>query len=131
MSPWLLESEIYFSLTFRFTVYLQFCHSPKAPAAILNSDHVHFPFSSMRLRFTSLRDVRKNSAGHYYIFLGKELDILIYGKKLNIVGKNLMRFFFLSAENNLEHEFFFQQFGGRPKVTHIRLDILITNIQNP
>jgi hypothetical protein len=35
----------------------------------------------MRLLFTSNRDVRKNSAGHYYRFFGKELDVLIYGEK--------------------------------------------------
>jgi hypothetical protein len=46
----------------------------------------------MRLLFTSHRDVRKNSAGHYYRSFGKELDILIDGKKLNIAGKFLMRF---------------------------------------
>jgi hypothetical protein len=35
----------------------------------------------MRLLFTSHRDVQKNSAGQYYRFFGKELDILICGGK--------------------------------------------------
>ena len=64
-----------------FVAYLHYCHSLKAPAANLKFKQAHFPFSSVRLLFTSHRGVRKNSAGHCYRFFGKELDILIEGKK--------------------------------------------------
>lgn len=40
----------------------------------------------MRLRFTSHRDVRIFSAGHYRFF-GKELDDLIYGKRAEYCGE--------------------------------------------
>ena len=41
----------------------------------------------MRLRFTSHRDVRIFSAGHYYRFFGKELDDFIYGKIAEYCGE--------------------------------------------